>query len=208
MKLEPTLIVELHASLRRTNLGDTLPYRDLVAFLTFGHKRAAAGWAQDRLDDVVKSTVHDIDILNEFQPLTTSKTLSKLVDGKADLTTFLSGLRVLVGELIQYMKAQHQAIREQHGPIGTHESIEDLMMKIGNCVDKTALQMLVKQVLAIHAAQLTTENAGGITYAEKMAALIDEALAVSKDMERDLALPFRQSGYGSGDERSKSVLVE
>lgn len=53
------------------------------------------------------------------------------------------------------------------------------MTKIGNCVDKTALKMLVQQVLAIHAAQFTMANSGGITYAEKMVALIDEALAVS-----------------------------
>lgn len=86
-----------------------------------------AGWAPEKFDEVVAATINDIDIYNEIQTITASKTTSKLVDGEADLTTFVRGLRVALGELIQYLKAQHQAIREQHGGIGRHESIEDLI---------------------------------------------------------------------------------
>lgn len=81
--------------------------------------------------------------------------------------------------LVQYWNAQATAIREQHGGVTYHASINDLMIKIGNCVDKTALRCLEEQVFAIHAEQLATANSNGVGYIEACIALIDEALAIS-----------------------------
>jgi hypothetical protein len=39
-----------------------------------------------------------------------------------------------------------------------HDSINDTMIKIGNCVDNTALRMLEKRVLAFLAEQLVTAS--------------------------------------------------
>jgi hypothetical protein len=54
-------------------------------------------------------------------------------------------------EFEEYMLDQAKQIREQHGGIEKHLSIDDLMGKIENCVDRTALVALVEQVFAIHA---------------------------------------------------------
>ncbi len=178
-KLNPKLVLELHAALCRTGLGGKLPYKSFVLFLRWGHDRAAAGWGTERLDTVVQAIIHDIGIANEIQNITTTRTVSKLADGTSDLTPFLSGLRVALNEIIEYFQAQKIALREQHGGVTKHASIEDLMIKIGNCVDKTALKALEEQVFAIHAEQLATANGNGVTYIEKCIVLIDQALSIA-----------------------------
>ncbi|OBT41116.1 hypothetical protein VE00_08557 [Pseudogymnoascus sp. WSF 3629] len=163
MKFSPTLIVELHAALRRKNIGGKLPYGSLVAFLRWGHDRAVVGWAPERIDSVVESILHDIEISEKIQNIVTTKTASGITDGPVDLRPFVSGMRVVLTELKDYLKAQAKAIREQHGGILKHDSIKDIN----------------EQIFAIHAEQMATGNSGGIDYAEKCIKLIDEALAVS-----------------------------
>jgi hypothetical protein len=48
------------------------------------------------------------------------------------------------------------------------------MIKIGNCVDKTALKALEEQVFAIHAEQLATANSNGVKAIEKCIGLIKQ----------------------------------
>jgi hypothetical protein len=60
-------------------------------------------------------------------------------------------LRQTLCDFEEYMLDQAKQIREQHGGIEKHLSIDDLMGKIENCVDRTALVALVEQVFAIHA---------------------------------------------------------
>jgi hypothetical protein len=178
-RLDPKLVQELHAALRRTGLGGKLPYQSLIAFLRWGHDRTVAGWDPERVDTVVEAIIHDIGIANEVQGITTTRTVSKVANEITDFTPLLSGLRVALNEIIEYFKAQLIALREQHGGVNKHMSIEDLMTKIGNCVDKTALKALEEQVFAIHAEQLATANSNGVKYIEKCISLIDQALAIA-----------------------------
>ncbi len=177
--LNPELVMQLHAALRRTDLGGSLPYQSFAAFLRWGHDRASAGWDPDMLDTVVRGTIHDIKITREIQEITSNRTVSKISDGPTDLTPLLSGLRVALIEIAEYFKAQATALREQHGGVTKHASIEDLMTKIGNCVDVTALKCLEEQVFAIHAEQLATANGNGVGYILECINLIDEALSAS-----------------------------
>jgi len=177
--LNQELVMQLHAALCRTGLGGSLPYQSFPAFLRWGHDRAAAGWAPDKLDTVVRGIIHDVEIASEVQAIISTRTVSKISDGPTDLTPLLSGLRVALIEIVEYLKAQATALREQHGGVTKHASIEDLMTKIGNCVDVTALKCLEEQVFAIHAEQLATANNNGASYILKCIDLIDEALAAS-----------------------------
>ncbi|MCJ1435723.1 hypothetical protein MMC27_005098 [Xylographa pallens] len=178
-KLDPQLVLELHAALRRTGLGGKLPYKSFIAFLRWSHDRAAAGWDPQRLDAVVEAIIHDIEIADEVQEITTDRTVSKLTNGPSDLTPLLSGVRVALNEIVEYFRAQSKALREQHGGLAKHASIEELMIKIGNCVDKTALKALEEQVFAIHAEQLATANSNGAKYIQRCIDLIDQALAIA-----------------------------
>ena len=174
--LDTTLVVKLHTALRRTGLGGRLPYQSLIAFLHFGSARTEGFVSPDNLDEIVEVVIDDIEMLNEINNIETTRTVSKLTNGLADLTAFLSGLKVALEEIVNLFKAQAIALREQHGGVTKHASIEDLMNKIGNCVDKTALKVLNEQVFAIHAEQLATANSNGIRYIEKCIGLIDQAL--------------------------------
>lgn len=98
-----------------------------------------------------------------------------------DPTPLLSGLRVTLSEIVEFFKAQANELREQHGGVQKHGTIEELMIKIGNCVDRTALKLLEEQVFAIHAEQLATANSNGVKYLEECISLIDRALALSSD---------------------------
>jgi hypothetical protein len=129
------------------------------------------------LDQVVGAIIHDIEIANEIQAITSTRTVSKVSDEPTDLTPLLSGLRVALIEIVKYFKDQATALRVQHGGVTNHSSIDDLMIKIGNCIDKTALKALEEQVFAIHAEQLATANSNGVGYIEACIALIDEALS-------------------------------
>lgn len=72
--------------------------------------------------------------------------------------------------------ARATELREQHGGVQRHHSIEDLMVKIGNRVDKTALMDLAEQVFAIHAEQLATRDGEGADYIGELVQCIDVAL--------------------------------
>jgi hypothetical protein len=173
-KLDPKLVLELHAALRRTSLGGKLPYQNFVLFLRWGHDRAAVGWTDKRLDAVVQAIIHDIEITDEVQNITTTRTVSKVANETDDLAPFLPALQLALEEIVEYFQAQTKALREQHGGVTKHASIEDLMIKIGNCVDKTALKALEEQVFAIHAEQLATANSHGVKAIEKCIGLIKQ----------------------------------
>jgi hypothetical protein len=152
----------------------------VVTFLRLGHDRAVAGWAAKRMDGVVKAIIHDIELFNEVNDIVgTSRTVSRIRDDPVDHGPFLEGLKVALKEIVDYFNAQSKAIREQHGGVTKHSSIEDLMGKIGNCVDKTALKVLHEQIFAIHAEQLATANTNGLRYIEGCISLIDKVLALA-----------------------------
>jgi hypothetical protein len=78
---------------------------------------------------------HDIKIINT---LDSCRTASKEDDNEKSLVQLLSVLRPALREIVSFFKDQATTLREQHGGITTHDSITDIMNKIGDCVDKTA----------------------------------------------------------------------
>jgi hypothetical protein len=102
---------------------------------------------------------HDIKIINT---LDSCRTASKEDDNEKSLVQLLSVLRPALREIVSFFKDQATTLREQHGGITTHDSITDIMNKIRDCVDKTALKSLMEQIFAIHAEQLATGNGNGI----------------------------------------------
>ena len=172
--------MDLHAALRRSGIGGDLPYENLALFLRMSHDRAPTkkkkrASAQE-IDALVKAVVHDIQIMNEVD---TYRTASEIPDDQKSLVPLLSGLRVALGEIASFLTDQATALREQHGGIATHDSIKDIMNKIGDCVDKTALKSLMEQIFAIHAEQLAIGNGNGVGYIKECMALIDQALDIS-----------------------------
>ena len=170
--------MHLHAALRRSGIGGDLPYQNLALFLRLSHDRAptTSGLSAREIDALVKTVVHDIQIVNE---LDTYRTAFEIPDNEKSLIPLLSGLRVALGEIASFLKDQATALREQHGGINTHASIDDIMNKIGDCVDRTALKSFMEQIFAIHAEQLATGNGNGVGYLEECIALIDQGLDIS-----------------------------
>jgi len=140
------------------------------------HDRATPGLSAEGFNNLVTEVVHDIKIVNEFE---TCRTASEIFRDEKSTVQFLSGLRVALQDIVALLKDQATALREQHGGLTTHTSIEDIMNKIGDCVDKTALKSLMEQVFAIHAEQLATSNSNGVGYIEECITLIDQALEIS-----------------------------
>ncbi|KAF4301216.1 hypothetical protein GTA08_BOTSDO07290 [Botryosphaeria dothidea] len=174
--LDVDLIINLHAALRKDDLGNQLPYQSLAPFLGFVHDRASASWEPDMLEQVVRQILHDIKILNKTRYTFSVSTVSELADDSEDLAPFVSSVRQTLLEIRDFLLAQATELREQHGGIQRHISTNDLMVKIGNCVDKTALMVLEEQVFAIHAEQLATRNGRGVDYIDELIQWIDVAL--------------------------------
>lgn len=173
--LDADLIVNLHAAVHIGEMGDDLPYQSLALFLEWAHDRASAGWEMDRLEQVVRQILHDIKIVNKTRCIPSVSTVSEEPD-EQDLVPFITSLRQALCEVKDFLLAQAKELREQHGGVQKHLSIEDLMVKIGNCVDKTALMALEEQVFAIHAEQLATGNGRGADYVDELVRFIDAAL--------------------------------
>lgn len=74
------------------------------------------------------------------------------------------------------MLRQCVELREQHGGMQMHASIEDLMTKHGNVVDKTAFKILSEQLHIIHAEQVAQMNKGAADHLGKLIKVFDEIL--------------------------------
>lgn len=75
--LDPELIVDMHAALRTSNKGPLLSYQDLALFLELAHNRPNAGWAQNRLEEVVGYIMDDINNVNNTHDQPLDSTASK-----------------------------------------------------------------------------------------------------------------------------------
>ncbi|KAF2799650.1 hypothetical protein K505DRAFT_230468 [Melanomma pulvis-pyrius CBS 109.77] len=186
--LDADLIVKLHAAIRKVDIGHDLPYQSLTLFLELAHDRSTARWEVERLELVVLKILHDIKIVNKIPFVYPVSTVSEEQDKSQALVPFITSVRQALCEIKDFLSAQATALRDQHGGVQRHLSIEDLMVKIGNCVDKTALMALEEQVFAIHAEQLATGNSQGAGYISELVGFIDAALgrkqgsvAVSKE---------------------------
>lgn len=174
--LDVDLIINLHAALRKDDLGNQLPYQSLAPFLELAHDHASASWEPDMLEQVLRQILHDIRIFNKTPYVPLFSTVSEQTDNPQALELFVSSVRRALLEIKDFLLAQATELREQHGGIQRHISIKDLMVKIGNCVDKAALMALEEQVFAIHAEQLATGNGWGVDYIDELIQWIDVAL--------------------------------
>ncbi|EAT82057.2 hypothetical protein SNOG_10663 [Parastagonospora nodorum SN15] len=174
--LDPDLVMSLHTALRNSGKAMKLPYGSLGLFLEFGHDRAKAGWAMEILEPVVVQILHDIELFNRVHTGPSLWTPSNVTAASANLTPFVSSLRSALSEIKDFLLAQAVGLREQHGGVQQHQSLDDLMAKIGNCVDKEALMALHEQFFAIHGEQLATANSKGADYINELIDFIDMAL--------------------------------
>lgn len=130
----------------------------------------------DKLEQVVRQILHDMKIANKTRYIPLVSTVSEGPDECQALILFVTSLRQALCEIKDFLVAQATQLREQHGGVQKHLSIKDLMVKIGNCIDRTALMTLEEQVFAMHAEQLVTGNGSGADYIDELVRSIDTAL--------------------------------
>lgn len=61
-----------------------------------------------------------------------------------------------------------------------HESLDDLMVKAGNCVDKTALRVLNEQVFAIRVGQMAATNTDVMKSINDLITIVDKILICTR----------------------------
>jgi hypothetical protein len=159
-------------------LGDRLPYQSLALFLEWAHDRIAADWTKDQIAEAVERILHDIGIVSKARSVSTLSTAS---NKDVDMKPFVAAVRQSLCEIRDFLVRQGKEIREQHGGVQTHASIDDLMIKIGECVDKSALVALEAQVFAIHGEQIATANSRGADYIDELVCHIGGVLGQGQD---------------------------
>ncbi|KAG9188280.1 hypothetical protein G6011_02203 [Alternaria panax] len=130
--------------------------------------------ASTRFVEVVGRILHDIAIFNKTKYISSTWTVS--TQNESHMVPFVSALRESLCELKGFFTRHAKELREQHGGIQNYKSLDELMIKIGNTVDKTALVALSSHVFAIHGEQLATANSGGSGYIDELITAIDGAL--------------------------------
>ncbi|KAF2011019.1 hypothetical protein BU24DRAFT_472148 [Aaosphaeria arxii CBS 175.79] len=182
--LDAQLITTRHAVLGNANLGSSLPYESLALFLQRAHKRVRVEWDAHKVQQVVEDIIDDIAQDQDVRITLTIRTAPNLPEGSNEdvtaLFSLLAGVRKALCGIEQFMQGRAGQLREQHGGVQKHDSMEDLTAKVGNCVDRSALKVLVEQVFAMHAEQLATTNGEGAMLIRKIVKLIDMALVQQK----------------------------
>ncbi|EPE35504.1 hypothetical protein GLAREA_11203 [Glarea lozoyensis ATCC 20868] len=169
--MKKEVVNSLHQSLCRTGLGPKLPYKFLIQFLRFGHERVETRDMNDNsVDQVVESTLKDISIWAEMETL--QRTPAKCVDQRRSLE-FLGGICNELKDVVAFLERQAQALREQHGGLTMHKSVEELSAKIGQCAGAAALQLLEEQWFALHADQMAMSNQGGTNRIRELITIIE-----------------------------------
>jgi hypothetical protein len=161
--LDARLIIDAHAAIRQADIGADLPYQELGRFLILLHDHAAPGWSVSMLVDVVSNIIHDIKVASRLN-IVEIPTVTEEADVDSDTVPFLVAHRQFLCDIMAFFTSLATQLREQHGGIQKHSSLDDLMTKISNCVDKTALMVLEQQVFAIHAEQAAAGIHRGITF--------------------------------------------
>jgi hypothetical protein len=181
--LDTDLILGLHDAMRKDRSRGDLPYQNLALFLKLSHDRAGPAWKEeilfrkDTLIHVTRQVLKTIKIVNETRYVPPVQTASRENTEQEDPLPFLSGVRQTLVEIKDFLEQQAVEMREQHGGIQDHSLWEDLMTKIGNCADRTALVALQEQGFAIHAEQLATSNCQGAGYIHELLDAINSFVA-------------------------------
>jgi hypothetical protein len=107
------------------------------------------------MTEIVRGVLQDIALMNRYQPAA-RQILPSDDNRAAALTGMISSTRAMLQAIQSYQTRAAAEIREQNGGITAHDSIDGLMRKIGNTVDRTALIVLIKQIFAINSQQACT----------------------------------------------------
>ncbi|KAK0125599.1 hypothetical protein ONS96_009434 [Cadophora gregata f. sp. sojae] len=169
-------VMDLQRALRRTKTGGLLQYQDFARFLDLCRVRALPGMTNDGLDALVTEVLRDLKIINRVD---TCRTASEVFHEEKSMIQFISGLKESLEGIASLLEGQATALREQHGGIDTHISITDIMNKVGNVIDQTALKSLMEQVFAIHGEQMAMSNSVGAKALRECIGLLDQALSIS-----------------------------
>jgi hypothetical protein len=168
--LDVNLVLALHDCLRKNDIGENLPYASLAVFLEFTHDRANTKMGSHMMTEVVRGVLRDIALANTLLS-PPRRTPSGDNDQEANWKMLVSAARATL-QTTQYYLTRAADIREQHGGITAHDSIDALMRKVGNTVDKTVLMALVERVAAINAQQSHTPLMVGAEQIEELCELL------------------------------------
>ena len=174
----PSLVVELRSSLKRTNLFQQLQYADLVKFVVIAHdKDARTGLPTEYMDTVVKETLEELRRAAFLRDIATPTTASKIgLATSPDIQTFLLAMVNQLKAMINFLEREKNYLSEQHGGL-THQTMDEIMFRIGNIVDRTALMMAVEELAAVHAHQLTNTYSCGVNELRMCLSLLERFMA-------------------------------
>ena len=175
------MLINLHEALREDSLGGRLPYQNLAFFLELCHKNIDSSWQGPVLKEALGQMLDTIAIHNKYNDTSTSSNL-ELGLPFTDFAPFASACRLALLAVVESLEKQARQSREQYGGIRAHEPLEELMIKIGNCVDKTSLKIMIEQVFAIHAEQFSASNCQGAKRLNEIIKVFDRLLETVQDV--------------------------
>jgi hypothetical protein len=144
---------------------------NLAVFLEFTHDRADTKMGSHMMTEVVRGVLRDIALANTLLS-PPRRTPSGDNDQEANWKMLVSAARATLQTTQSYLTRAATDIREQRGGITAHDSIDALMRKVGNTVDKTVLMALVERVAAINAQQSHTPLMVGAEQIEELCELL------------------------------------
>jgi hypothetical protein len=167
------LIVDVHKVIRNADLGNDLPYHFLELFLEMIHDRASYGWTPTQLEPVVSRILHDLKIIEKVSHRPATWTVSE--DNFDGPTMFMSAVRQALVELNKMVLDIASELHQQHGGLQQRD-FKELMAKISNCVDKTALMALHEQFAKTHAQQLGSAMTPVSEFIKELIGYINKAI--------------------------------
>jgi len=158
--LDVVLMVKLRKGLVKADLGHRLPYQSLAFFMGLGHARVENDYTADQIRVKLIDSLDIIEMESKATYITPSAPLSEEggEGGSVDEGILITTLRQVLVDIRNLSRDTGVALCEQHEGTTTHASLEDLMIKIANCVDKSSLEIYEAQVLALQAEQMAVSN--------------------------------------------------
>jgi hypothetical protein len=99
--LDVNLVLTLHDSLRKNDLGESLPYSNLAIFLELAHDRANVNQNSHIMTDVVHGVLRDIALMNKYRPAA-RQILPSDENRAADLTGMISSTLAILQVMQSY----------------------------------------------------------------------------------------------------------
>lgn len=113
-----------------------------------------------------------------------------------DLFQVLTSMRDVLRKVIRFSEASMEDVAKQHGGMLKSTSLKDLMIKVGDSVDRSSLQVQFEQVCALHAA----------AYAQNKVNSAKTLRDLVMYVERVLLITEKSLHEGGNDEDEDSVM--